>query len=82
MQCESTGQPDLARDSPMIQRQSGVLASKATDETDIIFPDNALFCTWGGHVLLTPWGPFPANQQHHYDLIQITVFMGFHFSTF
>lgn len=41
MQSESTGQPDSARDTYIVQRRSGVLAPKATDEADIICVANA-----------------------------------------
>lgn len=40
-QSESIGQFDRARDTYMIQRQSGVLAFKATDEADITCPATA-----------------------------------------
>lgn len=53
MKSKSIGQSDPARDIHVIER-SGFLASKASNETHITCPANAKFCTWGGHVFLTP----------------------------
>lgn len=82
MQRESTGQPDLARDTYMTQRQAWVLAAKVTSGADIMCPASAELCPWGRRGCLTPGGPFLADRQQHDHSAPITVLAGWSLTYF